>query len=31
MTLTSNGLKWDTRNLLDNIKWEESETKVEQC
>ena len=29
MTLTSNGLKWDTRNLLDNIKWEESETKVE--
>ena len=24
MTLTSNGLKWDTRNLLDNIEREES-------
>ena len=24
MTLTSNGLKWDTRNLLENINREES-------
>ena len=28
MTLTSNGIKWDTRNLLDNIKREESKLRL---